>query len=157
MIMGLLLLLLLLVIVTLMMLAEMLVLMLNVMLLLLLLTVRRCLRVATAGRCNRGHRGGTHIDAVLAQLIDDVPVQARIGELCGAIVVVHVVDATGGGFALLPAAGQRTERLEHGIVRVKVARNARIVPGGDARWGMIEVDLTLRRCACFCWFWLAPE
>lgn len=87
---------------------------------------------------------------LLTQLIDDVPVETRIGELCGAIVVVHVVHTSGCGLALLPAGRQRTERFEHNVLGIEVARNARIVPGGNAARTVIEVYLTLRCCARFC-------
>lgn len=87
---------------------------------------------------------------MLPQLIDDVPVETRIRKLCRSIVVVHKVNATRCGFALFPAGGQRAESLQHDVLGVKVARYARIVPRRDAGRTVIEVDLSLWRCACFC-------
>lgn len=70
----------------------------------------RSIRDRCIGGMSRVGRSCQRIVAA-SHLADQVATEARIHELGGTVVVVHVVDASGSGFAMFPAGGKWSERF----------------------------------------------
>lgn len=96
-----------------------------------------CLRLCSAGSgalCRRP-----------SQRIQHLSVEPRVGELRRPVVVVDEVIPARRRLPLLPPARQLTQLLRRDVLRVEIARDARIMPRRDARWNVKEVNLTLLR------------